>query len=32
MQQLDVGHATLDAHFAVFRFGRNRSQAFEIVR
>jgi predicted nucleic acid-binding protein len=33
MQRLGVLRAaTLDAHFAVFRFGRNRSQAFEIVR
>lgn len=24
--------ATLDRHFAVFRFGRDRSQAFQVVR
>jgi hypothetical protein len=24
--------ASLDEHFAVYRFGRNRSRAFEIVR
>ena len=24
--------ATLDDHFAVFRFGRNRTRAFEVVR
>ena len=33
MQRLGVFRAaTLDHHFAVFRFGRDRSRAFEIVR
>ena len=33
MQRLGVFRATsLDEHFAIFRFGRNRSRAFEIVR
>lgn len=33
MQRLGVLRAaTLDEHFAVFRFGRDRSRAFEIVR
>ena len=33
MQRLGVHRAaTFDAHFAVFRFGRGRSRAFEIVR
>jgi predicted nucleic acid-binding protein len=32
MQRLGVFRAaTLDEHFAVFRFGRNRTRAFEIV-
>jgi predicted nucleic acid-binding protein len=32
MQRLGVLRAaTLDEHFAIFRFGRNRSRAFEIV-
>jgi predicted nucleic acid-binding protein len=32
MQRLGVLRAaTLDQHFAIFRFGRNRSRAFEIV-
>ena len=33
MQRLGVLRAaSLDEHFAIFRFGRNRSRAFEIVR
>jgi predicted nucleic acid-binding protein len=33
MQRLGlVRAATLDEHFAIFRFGRERRQAFEIVR
>jgi predicted nucleic acid-binding protein len=33
MQRLGVFRAaTLDDHFAVFRFGRDRKRAFEIVR
>lgn len=33
MQRLGVFRAaSLDEHFAIFRFGRNRSRAFEIVR
>jgi hypothetical protein len=33
MQRLGVHRAaTLDQHFAIFRFGRGRSRAFEIVR
>lgn len=33
MQRLGVFRAaSLDAHFAIFRFGRDRSRAFEIVR
>jgi predicted nucleic acid-binding protein len=33
MQRLAVFRAaTLDEHFAIFRFGRNRLRAFEIVR
>jgi predicted nucleic acid-binding protein len=33
MQRLGVLRAgTLDHHFAIFRFGKNRSRAFEIVR
>ena len=33
MQRLGVSRAaSLDAHFAVFRFGRSRERAFEIVR
>ena len=33
MQRLGVLRAaSLDEHFAVFRFGRNRARAFEIVR
>jgi predicted nucleic acid-binding protein len=33
MQRLGVFRAaTLDEHFAIFRFGRNRDRAFEIVR
>jgi predicted nucleic acid-binding protein len=33
MQRLGVLRAaTLDEHFAIFRFGRQRSRAFEIVR
>jgi predicted nucleic acid-binding protein len=33
MQRLGLRRvATLDEHFAIFRFGRNRSHAFEIVR
>jgi predicted nucleic acid-binding protein len=33
MQRLGVYRAaTLDDHFAVFRFGRDRNRAFEIVR
>ncbi len=33
MQRLGVLRAaTLDDHFAIFRFGRGRSRAFEIVR
>jgi uncharacterized protein len=33
MQRLGVLRAaTLDEHFAIFRFGRDRSRAFEIVR
>jgi predicted nucleic acid-binding protein len=33
MQRLGVLRvATLDEHFAIFRFGRNRNRAFEIVR
>jgi len=32
MQRLGVFRAaTLDQHFAIFRFGRNRARAFEIV-
>jgi uncharacterized protein len=32
MQRLGVFRAaTLDEHFAIFRFGRNRDRAFEIV-
>jgi len=32
MQRLGVFRAaTLDQHFAIFRFGRNRTRAFEIV-
>lgn len=32
MQRLGIHRvATLDQHFAIFRFGRNRSRAFEIV-
>lgn len=32
MQRLGLARvATLDAHFAVFRYGRGRTQAFEIV-
>ena len=33
MQRLGVHRAaTLDEHFAIFRFGRDRSSAFEIAR
>jgi predicted nucleic acid-binding protein len=33
MQRLGVFRvATLDEHFAIFRFGRDRSRAFEILR
>ena len=33
MQRLGVFRAaSLDGHFAIFRFGKNRSRAFEIVR
>ncbi len=33
MQRLGVLRAaTLDEHFAIFRFGRDRKRAFEIVR
>ena len=32
MQRLGVDRATLDEDFAIFRFGRNRTRAFEIVR
>jgi uncharacterized protein len=33
MERLGIFRAaTLDEHFAIFRFGRNRSRAFEIVR
>jgi uncharacterized protein len=33
MQRLGVFRAaTLDEHFAIFRFGRDRTRAFEIVR
>lgn len=33
MQRLGVFRAaSLDEHFAIFRFGRNRTRAFEIVR
>lgn len=33
MQRIGVLRAaTLDEHFAIFRFGRDRSRAFEIVR
>jgi predicted nucleic acid-binding protein len=33
MERLGIFRAaTLDEHFAVYRFGRNRSRAFEIVR
>ena len=33
MQRLGVHRAaTFDEHFAIFRFGRNRTRAFEIVR
>jgi predicted nucleic acid-binding protein len=33
MQRLGVHRvASLDEHFAIFRFGRNRDRAFEIVR
>jgi predicted nucleic acid-binding protein len=33
MQRLGVHRAaTLDEHFAIFRFGRDRTRAFEIVR
>ena len=33
MQRLGVHRAaTFEQHFAIFRFGRNRTTAFEIVR
>lgn len=33
MRRLGVHRAaTLDEHFAIYRFGRNRARAFEIVR